>query len=252
MSKFEDLQIHSLNKNEMSRDEYLYLKYKTKYLNLKNQNAGAGGILGKIGTMTASLSKEEAKKKLNESAAAFAKGAASANAAASSFVTGTLAFTKNKFGVGTLTPAQELALGKQIARQDQALINEDEKKVKRKEAEEARKKDIEDSKKASEENLQKIKIAGYKGVVDTANGITNTQKQRFNECVKKLEDIKKTPLTMKNIDEVTKTLKDIIAKLQLFQSENSSIQKNIKECNNTLEKLRKINPTTDLICNTIE
>jgi len=40
MSKFENLQMSSLTKNNMSKEEYLYLKYKTKYLNLKKEIEG--------------------------------------------------------------------------------------------------------------------------------------------------------------------------------------------------------------------
>lgn len=207
MSKFEESQMTSLNKNEMSRDEYLYIKYKTKYLNLKRELEG-GAILPKSASFsTANSLLKGTKSALGKAASAASSAASATSAAASSAASSTIKGIKSSI-------AQNERLSKMVLKKDEAKeLKMEANKIK----DEARKK----------ERSKEIKQANDK--TNKYNKTTDEFIDLQTKLIKNFEEIKKQNMSdffsnEENIKKLETFLSDI-KKIKAYDITN-----NIKSC----------------------
>ena len=215
MSKFEELQMTSLNKNEMSRDEYLYRKYKTKYLNLKRELEGGTPL------------------KMPSLPSAAAKGVLAIGSAAS----------KGILATGSAAAAAAAAAKFRVKQSMGSTLNEEE-KIKVEKNELAAK----NKKAAKDEADLKTKIGNLEIDINTKNKTAEEALQKFEGFKKSFDDIKNGGLNKDNIDSVITKSKALVKELEAFKLGELAREASFKKCKEAKEKLDKEVPGNKIKC----
>ena len=228
MSKFENLQISSLNKNEMSREEFLYHKYKNKYLNLKREIDGGAPIF----SSAANSLLKGTKTALGKAASATTAAAASATTAAASATTAAASATIK--GTKRVFAKSEFLSNKLLTEKEVASFKEDSNNAQM----------VKDAaKKAAEEAKFKIKINSITDKIKKFNIQTDEDVKKLLEVIEKFTEIKTTNLqqVLKNTtdtDNFVIKLNEFIVKIKGLNGKNKTekLGVSLTECNNYKEE----------------